>query len=202
MPVSRVMNGGIGDLRIDQLLVAVHDLAAETRTTATSSDPVVDGAGPVVSRSKQYITAMLPCLVQLRIVPSPARRRTASIGVLVQDLSRIDFCSAVLRAIEDRARAQGVVVMASSVDKAAAAGCRWRSSYVLLCTSLTSCGRRASRSVWPLGIPSRCLACHQRDCGGAGNSSSNDFMILEHTGLGARNAPRPVSFRSSIVYSW
>jgi LacI family transcriptional regulator len=43
-------------------------------------------------------------------------RRTASIGVLVQDLSN-EFCSEVLHAIEDRARAQGVVVMASSIEE-------------------------------------------------------------------------------------
>ena len=43
-------------------------------------------------------------------------RRTASIGVLVQDLGN-DFCSAVLRAIEDRARSAGMVVIATSIDE-------------------------------------------------------------------------------------
>ena len=43
-------------------------------------------------------------------------RRTASIGVLVQDLGN-GFCAEVLRAIEDRARASGVVVMASSIEE-------------------------------------------------------------------------------------
>ena len=41
---------------------------------------------------------------------------TSSIGVLVDDLSN-GYCSEVLRAVEDRARARGVVVMASSVDE-------------------------------------------------------------------------------------
>ena len=42
--------------------------------------------------------------------------RTSSIGVVVQDLSN-DFCSAVLRAIEDRAHSSGVVVIATSIDE-------------------------------------------------------------------------------------
>ncbi len=42
--------------------------------------------------------------------------RTSSIGVVVQDLSN-DFCSAILRAIEDRAHASGVVVIATSIDE-------------------------------------------------------------------------------------
>ncbi|MGL5811030.1 MAG: LacI family DNA-binding transcriptional regulator [Nocardioides sp.] len=43
-------------------------------------------------------------------------RRTASIGVLVQDLGN-DFCGDLLRAIEDRARTRGIVVMSSSLDE-------------------------------------------------------------------------------------
>ncbi len=43
--------------------------------------------------------------------------RTSSIGVVVQDLGN-DFCSAVLRAIEDRAHANGFVVFATSIDEA------------------------------------------------------------------------------------
>lgn len=43
-------------------------------------------------------------------------QRTASIGVLVQDLSN-GYCADVLRAIEDRARAAGVVVLAASTDE-------------------------------------------------------------------------------------
>ncbi len=43
-------------------------------------------------------------------------QRTASIGMLVQDLSN-GFCSATLRAVEDRARERGVVVMAASIDE-------------------------------------------------------------------------------------
>jgi len=42
-------------------------------------------------------------------------RRTASIGVLVQDLSN-DFCGDLLRAVETRARDRGVVVISASVD--------------------------------------------------------------------------------------
>ncbi|MEZ5097464.1 MAG: LacI family DNA-binding transcriptional regulator [Nocardioides sp.] len=43
-------------------------------------------------------------------------RRTASIGVLVQDL-RNDFSGELLRAVEDIARLRGVVVMSSSLDE-------------------------------------------------------------------------------------
>lgn len=43
-------------------------------------------------------------------------RRTASIGVLVQDLSN-DFCGELLRAVEERARTRGVVVMSASLDE-------------------------------------------------------------------------------------
>jgi LacI family transcriptional regulator len=43
-------------------------------------------------------------------------RRTASIGVLVQDLGN-DYCGELLRAVEDRARSRGVVVMSSSLDE-------------------------------------------------------------------------------------
>jgi LacI family transcriptional regulator len=42
--------------------------------------------------------------------------RTASIGVLVQDLSN-EFCSEVLHAIELRARTRGVAVMATSIEE-------------------------------------------------------------------------------------
>ena len=43
-------------------------------------------------------------------------QRTASIGMLVQDLSN-GFCSETLRVVEDRARDRGVVVMAASTDE-------------------------------------------------------------------------------------
>ena len=43
-------------------------------------------------------------------------QRTESIGMLVQDLSN-GFCSETLRAVEDRARERGVVVMAASIDE-------------------------------------------------------------------------------------
>jgi len=43
-------------------------------------------------------------------------QRTKSIGMLVQDLSN-GFCSETLRAVEDRAREHGVVVMAASIDE-------------------------------------------------------------------------------------
>jgi LacI family transcriptional regulator len=43
-------------------------------------------------------------------------QRTGSIGMLVQDLSN-GFCSETLRAVEDRARERGVVVMAASTDE-------------------------------------------------------------------------------------
>src|SRR5688572_13209563 len=42
-------------------------------------------------------------------------QRTASIGVLVQDLSN-DFCGVLLRAVEARARERGVVVISASLD--------------------------------------------------------------------------------------
>ena len=44
------------------------------------------------------------------------RRPTASIGVLVQDLSN-EFCSEVLHAIEERARDRGFVVLATSIEE-------------------------------------------------------------------------------------
>ena len=43
-------------------------------------------------------------------------RRTASIGVLLQDLGN-DFCAELLRAVEDRARESGVVVISASLDE-------------------------------------------------------------------------------------
>ena len=47
-------------------------------------------------------------------------QRTASIGVLVQDLSN-DFCGELLRAVEARARERGVVVMSASPGRRAGA---------------------------------------------------------------------------------
>ena len=47
--------------------------------------------------------------------------RTASIGMLVQDLSN-GFCSETLRAVEDRARDRGVVVMAAQHGRGQATG--------------------------------------------------------------------------------
>ncbi len=43
-------------------------------------------------------------------------RRTASIGVLVQDLGN-DYCAELLRAVEARARTRGVVVISASLDE-------------------------------------------------------------------------------------
>ena len=97
----------------------MRDVAALAGVSLKSVSRVVNGeAGVTDELARRVSTAVAELGYRHNLTASHLRRgqRTASIGVLVQDLSN-EFCSAVLRTIEDRARAQGVVVIASSIDE-------------------------------------------------------------------------------------
>ncbi|MET0839033.1 MAG: LacI family DNA-binding transcriptional regulator [Marmoricola sp.] len=97
----------------------MRDVAALAGVSLKSVSRVVnDEPGVTDALARKVSSAVAELGYRHNLTASHLRRgqRTASIGVLVQDLSN-DFCSAVLRAIEDRARARGVVVMASSIDE-------------------------------------------------------------------------------------
>jgi LacI family transcriptional regulator len=97
----------------------MRDVAALAGVSLKTVSRVVNDEPGVTEELARKVTAAVAELgYRHNLTASHLRRghRTASIGVLVQDLSN-DFCSAVLRTIEDRARAQGVVVMASSIDE-------------------------------------------------------------------------------------
>jgi LacI family transcriptional regulator len=97
----------------------MRDVAALAGVSLKSVSRVVnDEAGVTAELTRKVSAAVAELGYRHNLTASHLRRghRTASIGVLVQDLSN-EFCGAVLRAIEDRARAQGVVVIASSIDE-------------------------------------------------------------------------------------
>jgi LacI family transcriptional regulator len=97
----------------------MRDVATLAGVSVKTVSRVVNDEAGVTDELVRRVTAALAELgYRHNLTASHLRRghRTASIGVLVQDLSN-EFCGAVLRAIEDRARAEGVVVIASSIDE-------------------------------------------------------------------------------------
>src|SRR4051812_2605246 len=97
----------------------MRDVASRAGVSVKTVSRVVNDEAGVTDELVRRVTAAVTELgYRHNLTASHLRRghRTASIGVLVQDLSN-EFCGAVLRAIEDRARAQGVVVIASSIDE-------------------------------------------------------------------------------------
>jgi LacI family transcriptional regulator len=97
----------------------MRDVAALAGVSLKSVSRVVNEEPGVTEQLSRKVTAAVAELgYRHNLTASHLRRghRTSSIGVLVQDLGN-EFCSAVLRAIEDRARSQGVVVIASSIDE-------------------------------------------------------------------------------------
>ena len=90
------------------------------RSLLKSVSRVVNGEAGVSEMLARRVTSAVGAA---RLPPQPGGeqpasrgQRTASIGMLVQDLSN-GFCSETLRAVEDRARERGVVVMAASTDE-------------------------------------------------------------------------------------
>jgi len=96
----------------------MHDVAALAGVSLKSVSRVVNREPGVSAALARKVGAAVAELgYRHNLGASNLRRgRTASIGVLVQDLSN-SFCSEVLHAIEDRARSRGVVVMASSIEE-------------------------------------------------------------------------------------
>jgi LacI family transcriptional regulator len=97
----------------------MHDVAALAGVSLKSVSRVVNREPGVSAELARKVGAAVAELgYRHNLAASNLRRghRTASIGVLVQDLSN-SFCSEVLHAIEDRARSRGVVVMASSIEE-------------------------------------------------------------------------------------
>jgi LacI family transcriptional regulator len=98
----------------------MQDVAALAGVSLKSVSRVVN-AEPGVSEelARRVTSAVTELGYRHNLAASNLRRRgqrTASIGMLVQDLSN-GFCSETLRAVEDRARERGVVVMAASIDE-------------------------------------------------------------------------------------
>ena len=93
----------------------MQDVAALAGVSLKSVSRVVNGeSGVSETLAKRVTTAVGELGYRHNLAASNLRRRgqrTASIGMLVQDLSN-GFCSETLRAVEDRARERGVVVMA------------------------------------------------------------------------------------------
>jgi LacI family transcriptional regulator len=97
----------------------MQDVAALAGTSLKTVSRVVNGeSGVSPELSTRVSSAVLQLGYRHNLGASNLRRgrRTASIGMLVQDLSN-GFCGETLRAVEDRARARGVVVMAASIDE-------------------------------------------------------------------------------------
>ncbi len=98
----------------------MQDVAVLAGVSLKSVSRVVNGEPGVSEELAQRVTSAVQDLgYRHNLAASNLRRtgqRTASIGMLVQDLSN-GFCSETLRAVEDRARERGVVVMAASTDE-------------------------------------------------------------------------------------
>ena len=98
----------------------MQDVAALAGVSLKSVSRVVNGEPGVSEMLAERVTRAVHELgYRHNLAASNLRRtgqRTASIGMLVQDLSN-GFCSETLRAVEDRARERGVVVMAASTDE-------------------------------------------------------------------------------------
>lgn len=97
----------------------MQDVAARAGVSLKSVSRVVNGEPGVSEALAQRVQAAMSEMgYRHNLAASNLRRgqRTASIGMLVDDLSN-GFCSETLRAVEDRARQRGVVVMAASIDE-------------------------------------------------------------------------------------
>jgi len=97
----------------------MEDVAAHAGVSLKSVSRVVNGeSGVSESLARRVQAAMSELGYRHNLAASNLRRGhgTASIGMLVDDLSN-GFCSETLRAVEDRARKRGVVVMAASIDE-------------------------------------------------------------------------------------
>ncbi len=96
------------------------DVAALAGVSLKSVSRVVNGEPGVSESLTLRVTQAVQELgYRHNLAASNLRRtgqRTGSIGMLVQDLSN-GFCSETLRAVEDRARERGVVVIAASTDE-------------------------------------------------------------------------------------
>jgi LacI family transcriptional regulator len=95
-----------------QHVAALADVSLKTVSRVINGEP---GVSPELAG--QVLDAAERLGYQRNLTASNLRRgqRTASIGVLVQDLSN-DFCGQLLRSVEERARDRGVVVMSASLD--------------------------------------------------------------------------------------
>lgn len=97
----------------------MHDVAAAAGVSLKSVSRVVnDEAGVSAALAEKVRHAVRELGYRHNLAASNLRRgrRTGAIGMLVQDLSN-GFCAEALRAVEDRARDRGVVVMAASSDE-------------------------------------------------------------------------------------
>ena len=97
----------------------MQDVAAHAGVSLKSVSRVVnDEAGVSTELATRVRGSVKELGYRHNLAASNLRRgnRTASIGMLVQDLSN-GFCSETLRAVEDRAQQRGVVVMAASTDE-------------------------------------------------------------------------------------
>ncbi len=98
----------------------MHDVADLAGVSLKSVSRVVNREVGVSDAMARRVTNAVDKLgYRHNLAASNLRRsgqRTASIGMLVQDLSN-GFCSETLRAVEDRARERDVVVMAASTDE-------------------------------------------------------------------------------------
>ncbi len=97
----------------------MQEVAAHAGVSLKSVSRVVNGEAGVSESLAARVQASLDALgYRHNLAASNLRRghRTASIAMLVQDLSN-GFCSETLRAVEDRARERGVVVMTASIDE-------------------------------------------------------------------------------------
>jgi LacI family transcriptional regulator len=93
-------------------------VAALANVSVKTVSRVINGEPKVSAEVRRQVFEAAERLGYRRnLTASNLRRgqRTASIGVLVQDLSN-DFCGDLLRSVEERARERGVVVMSASLD--------------------------------------------------------------------------------------
>ncbi len=97
----------------------MQQVAARAGVSLKTVSRVVNSEPGVSARLSQRVNdAVAELGYRHNLAASNLRRgqRTASIGVLVQDVGNM-FCSELLRAVEDTARERGVVIMAGSLDE-------------------------------------------------------------------------------------
>lgn len=97
----------------------MRDVAREAGVSLKTVSRVVNAEPDVSARMRERVNDAAAHLgYRHNLTASNLRRgtRTASFGVLLQDVSN-DFCAALLRAVELRARERGVVVVAASIDE-------------------------------------------------------------------------------------